>query len=101
MDTTQLLSDAKARFNHNAAKAYLKDKFSSKLIIAEQGGLWTASPALISFLSSMTGKEVVIVDNFENPVKVDRKDLLTKLKDTYSSVMADWQSEWASLETKR
>ena len=101
MDTTQLLADAKARFSHNSAKAYLKDKYSSNLIVAEQGGLWTASTALISFLSSIDQEYVVIVDNFDNPVRVNVSELRTKIVHTYTTVMDAWEKEWAELETKR
>ena len=101
MNTASLISDAKARFSHNSAKAYLKDKFSSKLIVAEQGGLWTASPALISFLASIDAEYVVIIDNFDNPVSVNVSELHTKMVYTYMTVMAEWNAEWESLESKR
>lgn len=101
MDTAQLLSDAKARFSHNSAKAYLKDKYSSKLIIAEQGGLWTAKPELMSFLGGTRAKTLVVIDNFDNPVKVTRTELLDKLTTTYNDVMNEWHAEWTLLEQKR
>ena len=101
MDTKTLIAEAKARFNHNSAKAYLKDKYDSKLIIAEQGGLWKASVQLITFLSATDDEWVILVDNFDNPVKVNRVILLDKIKDTYSTVMEQWHSEWQELESKR
>jgi hypothetical protein len=101
MDTTQLISDAKARFAHNSAKAYLKDKYQSKLIVAEQGGFWTVTPDLISFLHSLKEPNVVIIDNFGNPVKVERRNLLIKLTETYNTVMNEWYAEWKSNEGKR
>ena len=101
MNTASLITDAKARFSHNSAKAYLKDKFSSKLIVAEQGGLWTASPALISFLASIDAEYVVIIDNFDNPVSVNVSELHTKMVYIYMTVMAEWNAEWESLESKR
>ncbi len=101
MDTKLLISEAKARFNHNSAKAYLKDKYDSKFIVAEQGGLWKASIQLITFLSSIDDEWVILIDNFENPVKVQRKLLLDKIKDTYSTVMEQWYTEWQELESKR
>ena len=101
MNTASLISDAKARFSHNSAKAYLKDKYSSKLIVAEQGGLWTASPALISFLSAIDAEYVVIIDNFDNPVSVNVSELQEKMVHTYTTVMAEWNAEWESLESKR
>jgi len=85
MDTTTLIAEAKARFSHNSAKAYLKDKYDSKLIIAEQGGLWRANQQTISFLNSMSSDNfVILIDTFDNPVQVDREKLLTILKDTYN-----------------
>ena len=102
MDTKQLITDAKARFKHNSAKAYLKDKYESKLIVADQGGLWKASPELISFLYyNDENQEVVILDNYSNPVSVNRGKLLVKLKDTYNSVMEQWNTEWKELEKNR
>ena len=102
MDTKTLISEAKARFNHNSAKAYLKDKYDSKLIVAEQGGLWRADQQTISFLSSMTDDNfVIIMDTFDNPVQVKCEELLTVLKNTYSTVMLEWYKEWKELESKR
>ena len=102
MDTKTLISEAKARFNHNSAKAYLKDKYDSKLIIADQGGLWRADQKTISFLSSMSDDNfVIIMDTFDNPVQVNREELLKLLKDTYTLVMLEWHKEWKELESKR
>jgi len=101
MDTKTLINEAKARFNHNSAKAYLKDKYDSKLIVAEQNGLWRADLTTINFLNSSKSKEVILIDTFNNPVKVDRKTLLAKLQDTYTTVMSDWHDEWTELENNR
>ncbi len=101
MDTKTLLSEAKARFNHNSAKAQLKDKYDGKFIVAEQGGLWKATPELIAFLNALDDNFVVLVDNFNNPVQVNRDKLLDVLKDTYQKVMLDWYKEWKELESKR
>lgn len=101
MDTNQLLADVKARFSHNSAKAYIQDKYNSKLLVAEQGGLWKADIQTITFLNSLQDSEVVLLDTFGNPVKVNRSDLLAKLQKTYTEVMNDWYNEWAELEVKR
>ena|ERR1035437_6663161 len=101
MDTAQLILDSKARFSHNAAKAQLRDKYSGKLIIAEQGGLWTAKPELLSFLGGTKEKTLVLIDNFDNPVKILRVELLARLTETYNTVMNEWNAEWSELEKKR
>ena len=44
---------------------------------------------------------VVLIDTFDNPVVVDRSELLSKLKQVYNSVMLEWHNEWKELESKR
>ena len=101
MDTEKLIQEAKARFNHKSAKAYLQEKYSNKLLVAEQGGLWKADPQTITLLQSFTTKTVILADTFGNIVEVDRKDLLEKLKSLYTTVMKDWSNEYKELEVKR
>lgn len=101
MDTNSLIEAAKARFFHNSAKAHLKDKYDIKLTIASQNGLWRADPLTISLLNALTPEEVVLIDTFNNPVKVNRLALLKELTDTYNNVMLEWHNEWCELEGKR
>ncbi len=101
MDTKNLVAEAKARFNHNSAKTYLKEKYQTRLIVAEQGGLWRANIETITFLNSAKTPKVILIDSFENPVEVNREELLSKLLETYESVMKEWHEEWNELEKKR
>jgi len=101
MDTKILINEARARFNHNAARAYLKEKYEIRLILADQGGLWKVNLETINFLNSITTDDAILLDTFENPIKVDRKDLLTKLIEIYDKVMQEWHEEWTELEKKR
>lgn len=101
MDVDQLLAESKARFSHNSAKHYLKEKYSSRLIVAAQGGLWRADATTIAFLNASSHDELVLIDTFENPVKVNKTELLNLLEQTYVSVMNEWYTEWKELETKR
>ena len=101
MDTKTILSQAKARFSHNQNKEYLKAKYKGKLIFASQGGLWTASSELLSQLASSTAKSLVLLDNYENPIKVDRNALLEYANDLYLSVMTEWHEEYTKLQELR
>ena len=101
MDIKNLLAESKARFNHNSAKAYLAEKYQSKLIVAEQGGLWKADAETILLLNSFTSANLVLIDTFNNPVKVSRQQLLEKLQQTYDTTMEQWYAEWQVLESKR
>jgi hypothetical protein len=101
MDTKTLIADAKARFSHNAAKAYLKDKYDSKFIVADQGGLWRANLETINFLNAITDEKVILIDTFNNPVEVNRQELKDKLYTAYTNSMTNWHQEWVELENKR
>ena len=101
MDTSQLLSDAKARFNHLSAKKYLNDKYQSKLTIANQGGLWLLSTDLLALLNSSTSPSLILIDQYNNPVEVDRLTLLSHAEETYNKVMTDWLTELNELSKKR
>lgn len=101
MDVQTLLSDAKARFSYNSAKNYLKEKYSSKFLIAEQGGLWQANIETIVALESFTTKKIILIDTHNNPVEVDRASLLKKLKLVYTDTMKEYYAEYKELENKR
>jgi hypothetical protein len=98
MDTQDLIDKTKARFNYNSSKAYLKSKYQSKLIVADQGGLWKATPELIGFLTITDRSHTVLLDSYENPVRVDIRQLEIKLRETYNTVMEQWHTEYVTLE---
>ncbi len=101
MDIQLLLSETKARFSHNSAKDYLREKYSSKFLVADQGGLWKADIQTLSFLSAFDTDELVVIDTQNNPVLVNRNSLLEKIKTVYTNVTNEYYKEWKELETKR
>jgi hypothetical protein len=101
MDTKTILSQAKARFSHNQNKEYLKNKYEAKLLVADQGGLWKITPELLVFLKSTSAEEMILLDAYENPVKVNVSKLFDLLKDTYNTVMQDWHAEFEELRSNR
>ena len=101
MNTDNLATESKAKFDHNLAKHYLKEKYTAKLIFADQGGLWKASPDFLSFLSSPTSQETVIIDLYDNPIKVDKEKLKLKAHNVYNTVMHEWHEEYNLLQSKR
>jgi hypothetical protein len=101
MDTKTLIADAKARFAHNSAKDYLREKYDSKFLVADQGGLFKADAQTIALLQAFGAEKLILIDTFNNPVEVDRKSLLIKLVQTYTTFMTDYYKEWKELENKR
>ena len=101
MDTKTLISEAKARFSFNASKTYLKDKYTSKLLFADQNGLWVATPELLVFLNTAGADELVLLDSYGNPIKVNPNTLFVKARDVYNKVMEDWYNEFEELKNSR
>lgn len=101
MNTDDLIKETKAKFAHNLAKHYLKEKYQSKLIFADQGGLWKATPEFLSFLSASTSNNIVILDLYDNPIKVDKELLTMAAYKTYNDVMNEWHEEWSKLSRQR
>lgn len=101
MDTKQLIKDSSARFNIISQKSQLKEKYNSKLIFADQGGLWKATPEFLSFLKGPTVNNLVILDLYENPIKVDKDLLTTKAYQLYTEVMNEWYTEYSKLQNNR
>jgi hypothetical protein len=100
LDTKNLVLKAKERFAHQQSKLQLESKYDNQLIVANQNGLFKATPELIGFLASQTAKTVILVDEYRNPVKVKRNELLTLLNEKYSTIMEQWYDEHTELNKK-
>jgi hypothetical protein len=100
MNTDELITHARARFDHAAARKLLKEKYQSKLIFAHAGGMWLASPELLTLLKSCVG-EVVILDLYENPVKIVAKELYELAVQRWQEQMNAWLAEYEQLSKNR
>ncbi len=101
MNTEDLIKEAKARFHVNYQKIQLTEKYKGKLIFADQQGLWKADDKLFALLACLTNDEIILLDLYNNPVKVNRAILLEKAKSIYTETMLEWYSEFESLKNNR
>lgn len=99
MTTNTLVAEARARFNHAESKQYLKEKYINMLTVAYSGGMFKVDQTLITFLS--TTQADIIVDIYDNPVKVNRAELLELVTTTYNTVMSKWLEEYTTLSKSR
>jgi hypothetical protein len=102
MDTDQLIAYSRARFEHEAARRTLREKYQAKLTFAHAGGMWQAGPELncTIFTCGRIG-EVVLEDLYGNPVKVDTKELMTLSQERYNEQMNAWLVEYTELNQNR
>lgn len=99
-----LLSHSRARFNHEAAKKILKEKYEAKMLFAYRGGMWRAGPELLStinFCRITDDSEVVLLDLYENPIKIQTKELWNLAAQRWQEQMTAWLVEFEELSHQR
>ena len=101
MDTDQLISHSRARFEHAAARRTLREKYQAKFTFAHAGGMWRAGPELQIILSTYPELEAVILDLYENPVRVDSVELMKLSQERWNEQMNAWEVEYAQLSKQR
>ena len=101
MDTDNLIAHARARFDHEAAKRVLKEKYQAKMLFAYGGGMFQAGPELQTTLLTCPSPEAVILDLYENPVQVDTKELYAQSQQRWQEQMTAWLVEYEENRKKR
>jgi len=101
MNTDNLLAHARARFDHAAARRVLKEKYEAKMLFAHAGGMWRAGPELIALLHACPEEQVVLLDLYETPVKVNITDLQLLAHSHWQEQMNAWLVEHEELNKKR
>lgn len=102
MDTEQLVSHGRARFEHAAARQLLKEKYQAKLTFAHRGGMFMAGPELLTLLQAIPVEDdVVILDLYENPVRVNPMELQKIAFDRWQEQMTAWLVEFENSNQKR
>jgi len=101
MDTKTLVAHARARFDHAAARRVLKEKYQSRMVFAHAGGMWRAGPELQTTLLTCPDGEAVILDLYENPVKINTRELFAQSHQRWQEQMNAWKVEWDELSQQR
>jgi hypothetical protein len=100
MNSDELISYGRARFDHAATKRLLKEKYQAKFVFAHSGGMWQAGPELLTTLKCCTGT-VVILDLYENPVQVAAEELYKLAIQRWQEQLNAWLTEYQELNKKR
>lgn len=101
MNTENIVAHARARFDHAAAKRTLKEKYQAKLTFAYRGGMWQAGPELITLLRGRSEVDIVLLDLYENPVRVNAPQLLREAEQRWQEQLNAWLVEYDELSKNR
>ena len=91
----------KERFDHEASKQALKEKYQAKMIFAHQGGMFRAGPELIAVLSTVKQDTMIVVDLYDTPVEVVRQELLDSATQRWQEQLNAWMVEHNQLSKER
>ena len=97
-----LTANIKRRFDHDAAKQVLKEKYEAKMLFAAFGGMWKAGPDLLcltKLLGHMPG--MVLLDEYGNPCKVVPFELHELAAGRWQEQMNAWHHEFEELQKQR
>ena len=101
MNTDQLVETVRRRFDHDAAKRVLKEKYEAKMLFAHAGGMWRAGPELLKTLDICFEEEAVLLDEYGNPVKINVRDLELLAQQRWQEQMNGWLNEFQELSCQR
>jgi hypothetical protein len=94
MDIEKLKTLADSKFNHSLFRKNLRERIDTQLAVTHNGGLFKASPTLISFLHCWDDDELVLEDLYQNPIKCNRTKLLADLKQAYQFALNAWHVDF-------
>lgn len=101
MDTNNLVAHVRARFDHESQKRILREKYQAKMLFSHAGGMWRAGPELQTTLLTCPDTEAVLLDLYENPIKITVAELAVLSQQRWQEQMNAWHTEWERLRTRR
>ena len=101
MDKDALLTHVRTRFDHESQRRILREKYEARMLFAHAGGMWRAGPELQTILLTCPDSPAVILDLYQNPVRVDTQELLAMSQQRWQEQMTAWHVEWEQLRIKR
>jgi hypothetical protein len=101
MNPDDLVAHVRARFDHASAKKLLKEKYEARMLFAHAGGMWRAGPELQTTLLTCPDSTAVILDLYQNPIKINTKELYAMSQQRWQEQMTAWLIEYEQAQQKR
>jgi len=101
LDPDQLVKEIKSRFDHATQKKLLREKYQSKMVFGWNGGMFRATPEMISFLSLYGDQQIVLEDLYGTPVEVRAHELRDLMQTRWQEQMNAWLVEHQELIKQR
>jgi len=100
MDTENIISHSRARFDHAAARRTLKEKYQAKMIFGYNGGMFRAGPELLNTLM-VCPDQAVILDLYDVPISIQSSELKEMAQQRWQEQMNGWLAEYREISRNR
>ena len=97
----QLVNQIRMATDYQKNKRTLREKILTDLHLAYDGGLFLVDINLLAFLATWPEDELYLEDVYNNPIKINRQELLAQAQQHYHSVMNAWHIEHEKLKQIR
>ena len=100
-DINQLVEEIKQSTDYQINKRILREKIQTDLHFAYNGGLFKATQELIGFLNAWDAEEIYVEDTYQNPIQVNRQELLILATQHDQMAMNAWHIQHDELKRAR
>jgi hypothetical protein len=100
-DLEQIVTQIRQATDYQVNKRILREKILTDLHVPYAGGLFKVTPELIAFLSTWDSDELFLEDTYQNPIKIQRTELLDLCRRHYQMVMNTWHVQHEELKRIR
>jgi len=97
----KLTAEIRLATDYQVNKRILREKIQTDLHVPYNGGLFLISMDLISFLTTWPEDQLYLEDTYQNPIAVNRSELLQLAREHYQQVMNTWHQQHAELKRLR
>lgn len=94
MNTENLRNSARVAFDRELLKQNLKVTMDSRLVVNYEGGVFTVTRELISFLHAYENDKIYILDDYNIPICAIANELLKLCKQRYQEIMNEWHIQY-------
>jgi uncharacterized protein YigE (DUF2233 family) len=102
MNSDDLVALSRARFDYQTQKKLLREKYEAKMLFAYNGGMFRAGPELLGLLQAIpVTDDVVILDLYQNPIKITPQEIQFLAVDRWQEQMNAWHVEYEEMSKKR
>ena len=100
-DIEKLVSQVKQATDYQINRRILREKIQTELHLTYNGGMFLVTTDLMSFLATWPDPTLYLEDIYENPIAVNRDEMLAQCRQRYQAVMNSWHQRHAELRQIR